>query len=286
MNDGSGVHEGYVHELSPEEIDRYRSKASHAVQTEGESWRQCGVVAGATVADLGCGPGAVLAELASRVGAEGKAVGVDADPAAVAAARAMTASRGLANVEVIQADAGSTGLRAGGFDVVMIRNVLIHAGQRISGLVEHAASLVRDSGCLYLAEIDGTAVRYDRVHPGLADLFRRFEEFLVKTRGADLAIGPKLGSILRDAGLEVIVQEAFFQTLSPVPDGLGPWSACKAMIAAGFATPGDLKRWEEGIRVTASDPGSVVFTPTFSAAGRRPSGVSWPQRTLAATGGA
>jgi ubiquinone/menaquinone biosynthesis C-methylase UbiE len=269
MKSGSAVHQGYVHELSPEEIGRYLSKASHAVQTESEAWKRCGIVPGAQVADLGCGPGAVLAELASRVGPEGNVVGVDADADAVAAARGLANSLGRTNVEVIRADAGKTGLSPASFDVVMIRNVLVHAGPRIGDIVAHAAALLRTGGCLYLAEIDGSAVRYDQVHPGLADLFHRFEEFLVKTRGADLAIGPKLGSVLREAGLEVILQQAFYQTLSPVPGGGGPWAARKAMLAVGFAAPEDLQRWEEGIRLTASDPNSVVFTPTFSAAARR-----------------
>src|ERR1044072_1209539 len=124
----STAHQGYVHELSREEIGRYLSKAGHAVQTESESWQRCGIAPGAQVADLGCGPGAVLAELAGLVGPEGHVVGVDADADALAAARGLAHSVGRTNVELIRADAGSTGLSPGSFDVVMIRNVLVHAG--------------------------------------------------------------------------------------------------------------------------------------------------------------
>jgi SAM-dependent methyltransferase len=260
---------GYALHLSDDEIRRYRSKAAHAVRTESSAWQDSGVVPGARVLDLGCGPGAVLVELAARVGATGRAVGVDGDADAARTAARLAASLALTNVDVMRAEATSTGLPPGSFDVVMIRNVLVHAGPAVAGIVDHAASLLCEGGCLYLADIDGTAVRHDSIDAGLADLYRRFEEFLVATRGAELAIGPRLGSILRGAGLDVTLRQAFFQTVSPVLDGGAAWAARDAMVAAGFATDDDLRWWRRGIEATAANPDAVVFVPTFSAAGRR-----------------
>jgi 2-polyprenyl-3-methyl-5-hydroxy-6-metoxy-1,4-benzoquinol methylase len=259
----------YALRLSAEEIRRYRSKAEHAARTEGAAWAECGVNPGARVLDLGCGPGAILPEVAARVSPGGLVVGIDQDPDAVATAAALAQEARLVNVSVRQGSAIRTGLDPDSFDVIMIRNVLVHAGQQAGKIVGHAASLLRPGGCLYLADIDGTAVRWDAIDSGLVDLYRRFEDFLVATRGADLSIGPKLGSYLRAAGLDIFMRQAFYQTVNPVPDGGAPWAAREAMVHAGFASADDVDRWEKAISRTAANPDSVVFVPTFSAAGRR-----------------
>ena len=77
----------YSLELSEREVLRYRLMATSAADNEAAEWSAAGIVPGARIADVGCGPGAVLRLLAERVGAEGQAVGVDADLSAVAAAR-------------------------------------------------------------------------------------------------------------------------------------------------------------------------------------------------------
>jgi SAM-dependent methyltransferase len=259
----------YALRLSAEEIRRYRSKAEHAARTEGAAWADCGVNPGARVLDLGCGPGAILPEVAARVSPGGFVVGIDQDPDAVATAAALAQEAGLVNVSVRQGSAIRTGLDPDCFDVIMIRNVLVHAGQQAEKIVGHAASLLRPGGCLYLADIDGTAVRWDAIDSGLIDLYRRFEGFLVATKGTDLSIGPKLGSCLRAAGLDIFMRQAFYQTVSPVPDGGAPWAAREAMVRAGFASADDVDLWEKAISRTAANPNSVVFVPTFSAAGRR-----------------
>src|SRR5262245_15523540 len=78
----------------------------------------------ARIADVGCGPGAILARLAAVVGLGGRAVGVDRDPAAVGHARRAVAGAAQASVQVGAADA--TGLRPGWADVAMCRHVLAH----------------------------------------------------------------------------------------------------------------------------------------------------------------
>jgi len=61
--------------------------AAIAADNEAAEWAAAGIVPGARVADVGCGPSAVLRMLAERVGAAGQAVGIDADPGAVAVDR-------------------------------------------------------------------------------------------------------------------------------------------------------------------------------------------------------
>jgi SAM-dependent methyltransferase len=80
---------------------------------------------GQSAIDLGCGPSGILDLLSAAVSPGGRVVGVDADPAHVALARQYAGSRGLANVEVRQADARDTGLPSDSFDLVHARTLLV-----------------------------------------------------------------------------------------------------------------------------------------------------------------
>jgi 2-polyprenyl-3-methyl-5-hydroxy-6-metoxy-1,4-benzoquinol methylase len=118
-------------------------------------WALAGIGPAAQVADVGCGPGAMLPALAGAVGPDGRVAGVDADPGAVAAARALAAAAGLGNVTVLQGRADRTGLAAGSLDVVMVRHVLAHNGGAEDAIVAHLATLLRPGGCLYLSTPTG-----------------------------------------------------------------------------------------------------------------------------------
>jgi demethylmenaquinone methyltransferase/2-methoxy-6-polyprenyl-1,4-benzoquinol methylase len=75
-------------------------------------------LAGARVAEVGCGPGARLGDLRDRVGPEGTVLGVDAAPGMVARARAL--GRG----PVALGDARRLPLRTGSLDAVCVLDVL------------------------------------------------------------------------------------------------------------------------------------------------------------------
>ena len=160
----------YALELDPGEVERYRMMAEQARAAEADLWDLAGIGPGASVADVGCGPGAMLPALSAAVGAEGRVQAVDADPEAVAAATALVAAAGLGNVSVAQARADHTGLAPGSLDVAMVRHVLAHNGGAEDAIVAHLATLVRPGGCLYLVDSDGTAFRTLPEHADLTDL--------------------------------------------------------------------------------------------------------------------
>ena len=142
----------YALRLSDDEVARYRLMAEHARAHESELWARAGLGPGARIADVGCGPGAILALLAEAVGSEGEVVGLDSDESAVAAASALIASTGLTNASVRVGKADDTGLPEAGFDVVMMRHVLAHNGGAEQRIVDHLATLVRPGGALYLVD--------------------------------------------------------------------------------------------------------------------------------------
>ena len=77
--------------LSDAEIFRYRMMAQRAIDEERDLFTRAGVVPGAVVVDVGCGPAAMSVELARLVSPGGRVIGIERDPSALAAAQQLVA---------------------------------------------------------------------------------------------------------------------------------------------------------------------------------------------------
>jgi SAM-dependent methyltransferase len=253
--------------LTGDERARYQLMADEARASESELWGRAGIVAGAHVTDIGCGPGALLPAWAEAVGPSGLVVGVDADPGAVAAAGALVA--GLSQISVRTGAAERTGLPAASFDTVVMRHVLAHNGGREDAIVAHLATLLRPGGCVYLVDVDVTAFRIVPEDPDLVDLNERYLAFQT-ARGNDMRAGLRLGERIERAELELLEYRGTY-AIRPLPAGLrGPaWAAREALVAAGVATERDLGRWDVAFqRVDRASTRPTLFAPMFVAIGR------------------
>lgn len=76
---------------------------------------------GERVLDIGCGGGTTVLELAARVGPDGQVLGADISEHSVARAGARIAAAGLAQAEVIAADAATHAFPAARFDLAFSR---------------------------------------------------------------------------------------------------------------------------------------------------------------------
>ncbi|MBV9895552.1 MAG: methyltransferase domain-containing protein, partial [Chloroflexi bacterium] len=160
---------------------------------------------GSSAIDLGCGPSGMLELLAERVGPTGRVVGVDIDPAHVAMARDLVASKQLPNVEVVQGDAQSTGVPAASFDLVSARLVLVNIPDP-SQVVAEMARLVRPGGWVVAEEGELCALCYPP-HPAWDRLTEIFQATW-RADGADSFLGRRLGELLRQAGFDGVGVEA------------------------------------------------------------------------------
>jgi SAM-dependent methyltransferase len=260
---------GYTLRLSPEEQARYRFMAEHARTSEAPEWAAAGIAPGARLADIGCGPGAMLRVLAEAVGPNGAAHGVDQDAGAVAAATEAVDGLGQASARV--GSATDSGLELGSYDTVVCRHVLAHNGGHEEAIVAHLTALARPGGAVLLADVDGVASRIFPDDPDLADLGDRYREFH-RARGNDLIIGIKLGWLLERAGMTLTAFRST-GTLIRMPPTLRPpsWAARDAMVAAGFADAGDLARWQRAFeRVDLVERRPWLHLVTFVAVGHRP----------------
>lgn len=248
----------YALALSEGEIQRYRFMAQAARESEAHWWQIAGITDGATVLDLGCGPGLVALEMSDVVGSNGRVVGVDREADAVATARALLDEAGYPHTEVHRAEAWNTGLEAGTFDVVCLRHVLAHnTADEVDRILEHVRDLLRPGGCCYIAESDLTANRIDPPIADLADLTDRYVDYL-RSVGRNPAAGPEMGSTLLRAGFELAGRHAEY-VMPPPGRGVRPpsWAAREAMVAAGIATADDVTRWDRAL--TDHHPNAVSY---------------------------
>lgn len=223
---------GYTLKLSEFERLRYRAMAKVALEKEGDLWEQAGIVKGARVVDLVCGPGGVLLELARLVGPDGLVVGVDQDAEARRTATAWAAEEGLGNVEVREGLATDSGLPTGQWDAVMLRHVLIHNGPRVPAILGH----------------------------------------VLTTHGNDIAIGASLAAHAEDAGFEVLERGGRFDHYPLVPGIRPvAWAGRQSILDAGLCTDDDIARWDAALqRQDETGTRNVIAVTNFTVLARRP----------------
>ena len=260
----------YALALSDAEVARYQRMAGSAHGHEAAQWAAAGIVAGAKVADVGCGPGAVSVLMAQLVAPGGEVWAVDQEPQAVGTAATLAATLGLDNVRCGPGSASATGLEPGTFDVVVMRHVLAHNGGREQEIVDHLATLLKPGGCVYLVDIDFQAVRTLPPHAEFEELSQRYGSFQT-TRGNDLSVGLRLGQLVAGAGMELVEHRGWYDIMVAQSGFKTPsWAARHAMMEAGFATQDDIDRWAAAFSAMdeAVEP-RTLFLPLFSATGRR-----------------
>jgi SAM-dependent methyltransferase len=265
----------YALRLSDDELGRYRMMAERARAEEGDLWALAGLLPGARVADVGCGPGAMLVALAEVVGPSGNVVGVDADPAAVTAARsALAAARqrgAVASGTVQQGRAEATGLTLGSVDTVVLRHVLAHNGGVEQRIVDHLATLVRPGGHVYLLDVDLSTGTMNPTLPEAIELHTCYQRWHER-QGNDPQVGRRLADFGKAAGLEVVAYRGWTVN-GPAPRGMrGPaWAARDELVRAGLATAEDVARWDAAFAALDAAPERPEFTlDVFAAVCRRP----------------
>jgi len=160
---GSGAYETLTHEASGEQV--FGDTLYAGEETEGvppaavEASLGCGVPTavadlheGETVLDLGSGAGADVLISARRVGASGKAIGLDMTDEMLALARANAAEAGVANVEFVKGYLEDIPLADASVDVVISNCVINLAGDKQRVLAE-AARVLRPGGRFAVSDV-------------------------------------------------------------------------------------------------------------------------------------
>ena len=212
--------------------------------------------------DLGCGGGHVSIEAARRVGAGGSVVGVDLDATKLALARQSAEEGGLGNIDFRECKADEI-VESDSFDVAYARFLLTHLSDPLAVLRAMLKAL-KPGARVALEDIDFRGVFSHPPSPHV-ERFAELYTVAVRHKGGDANIGPRLPSLLREAGFEQIgasvVQVAYLdgdlkRILLATMEGIAD-----AALAAGMATVEELGQTVEGLRAFTDDPTTFLSMP-------------------------
>jgi 2-polyprenyl-3-methyl-5-hydroxy-6-metoxy-1,4-benzoquinol methylase len=156
-----------------------------------------GVAAGWRCLALGAGGGHLAMELARRVGPAGAVVGIDLDEELLQLARAEAAEQGLDNITFRVGDVED--FVETGLDLAYARMLLMHLRDP-QRTINRMARALRPGGVVAVEDANFAACFTYPPCPAY-DKWSNWSQQIVRARGGDPNLGPRLPSLLSDAGL-------------------------------------------------------------------------------------
>lgn len=173
-----------------------------------------GVASGWRCLEVGGGAGTIAAWLAERVAPGGTVVATDIEPT-------FLEPLASASMEVRRHDVAADALEEEAFDLVHVRNVLVHVPEREAVLGKLAAAL-RPGGWLLVEELDRVTDGPDPTAPErMQALYRKVVGEIyafVREAGLDPTFGGKLFGLVRGLGLEEVHAEGRSHVFRGDPD--------------------------------------------------------------------
>lgn len=214
------------------------------------------LVPGASVLDVGCGPGTITVDIAARV-APGRVVGMDASPEVIEQAKAFARERGLDNVEFVVGDAYRLGFDDATFDVVHAHQVLQHVSDPVA-LLREFRRVRRAGGVVAARDVDYSSCFWFPVSPGL-DRWLEILTAVQRANGGEPDAGRRLKAWAREAGFTELLSSASIWSFSSEAEREwwgGQWenrilhsSLAEDAVAAGIASRDELvtisRAWRE-----------------------------------------
>jgi SAM-dependent methyltransferase len=179
------------------EIARLQTQAALIAEPTTLLLQRGGIRRGMRVLDLGSGPGDVAFQVAEMIGPNGSVVGVEQDPAQIAAGMQRRDGSGFGNVDFRHGDA-RTFLDDEPFDAVVCRLLLLHLPDAADVLAHHLRNL-RPGGVFIAVDYDVAGMR---ALPEV-ELYSRLIEWVTagfKYAHADVFVGMRFPLLFEQAG--------------------------------------------------------------------------------------
>ena len=250
--------------------ERLRILARVMAPTTNPLLDRLGDLTGARCLDAGCGGGDVTRELARRAGPAGHATGVDLDEAKLVLCREENAD--VRNIEFRGARVGEDDV-GGPYDLVYSRFLLTHLPNPAIA-VRQFHDVLRPGGRIAVEDIDFsgyTAHPFSAAHKRYAELYSK----VVRLRGADPDIGPRLPSLLQRQGftdLDVTVVQPMGLTgeIKLMPP-ITVEAISEAVVGAGLASAEEMAALAQALYADAANPAVLCGNPrVVQVRGRKP----------------
>ncbi|WP_263365353.1 class I SAM-dependent methyltransferase [Edaphobacter bradus] len=221
-----------------------------------------GVHPGMRCLEVAFGSGDVAFDLAAIVGSRGRVVATDVDHVKLERTTREAQERGVRNVEFRLSDILADEPEHG-FDLVHARFLLTHLPDPAKALMRMRQAL-RPGGVVVIEDVDFNGYF---CYPDF-EAHRRYVELYIRTvqrRGGDPCIGPRLPSLLENAGFEEIgmnvVQPAGTEGEVKLISPITMENIVDAVIAEGFASRDEAKELTAQLYEFARRPGTVGAMP-------------------------
>jgi ubiquinone/menaquinone biosynthesis C-methylase UbiE len=223
---------------------------------------RAGLSAGMTCLEVACGSGDVAFDMSRIVGAGGRVAATDVDQTKVDMARREAVDQGLDNIDFRVSDIMKEEI-APEFDLVHARFLLTHLPRPVEALTRMRRAL-RPGGTIVVEDVD---FRGHFCYPG-CPAFQQHIELYTKTlerHGGDANIGPRLPSLLSEAGFENIrinvVQPAAIEGELKLIAAITMENVAEAIVGAGLASRAEVDRATGELYEFANTPGTVISLP-------------------------
>jgi SAM-dependent methyltransferase len=216
---------------------------------------------GATVLDIGCGPGTITADFATLV-TPARVTALEVTEAALGLARAEITRRGLTNVEFVVGDVHALAFPDDWFEGVHAHLVLQHVGDPVAALRE-MRRVTRPGGVIAVRDSDYAAFAWYPRLPELDEWLALYER-IARGNGGEPDAGRHLLAWAHAAGLkEVTASSSTWCFATPADrtwwgdmwaDRILKSEMAATALRTGAATEQDLRRISDGWRAWAADP--------------------------------
>jgi len=242
--------------------DRLRVLTRVFAETTTRLLDRVGVREGMVCLDAGCGGGDITCGLARRVGPSGSVVGIDLDAVSLDIARQEAEAQDLGNIEYRVLDVFDLADNEC-FDVVYARFLLSHLPDPADALARMAGAL-RRGGVLAVEDVEFSAHFCFPECPAFSDYVRLYGA-AARAKGDDPDIGPRLPSLLREAGLGdidmLVVQPAGVRGEVKLLSAITMEMIGDAVVSAGFASTDRVASLVDALHAAARDDRTLLSTP-------------------------
>jgi SAM-dependent methyltransferase len=216
---------------------------------------------GLCLLDVGCGPGTITVDLATRV-APGRVTAVEVSEQALQVARAQGGTHRQDNVDFLVADVHALGLPDDTFDIVHAHQVLQHVADPVRALAE-MRRVCRRGGIVAARDSDYAAFTWFPRVPALGEWLALYRQ-AARANGGEPDAGRRLLSWAHAAGFTDVAATASVWCFATPADRLwwaSTWAErivhsdlAQQIVAGGLATSDDLHRISQAWRDWADDP--------------------------------